>query len=177
MSAARFALSTLIASAALITAAFGNGRLDLLISDTFFDITRGVFVGNHDRLIDLYLYRGMKILMLAIALFLIGPEPTQTVIAALFQHDGHGQCFPAGHASGGFYLFAWAVAIAGFSSSLARFVAVAGLISGLVMGLTRVAQGAHFLSHVLWSAWVSAALTLLLAKLILKSGEHPATSR
>ena len=106
-----------------------------------------------------------------------GPEPTLTVMEALLQLDGHGQCFPAGHASGGFYLFAWAVAVAGFSPTGARVIAAAGLLSGLVMGLTRVAQGAHFLSHVLWSAWVSVALTLILAKLILKSVERPAHTR
>ncbi len=75
---------------------------------------------------------------------------------------GHGRCFPAGHATGGLFLFAWAVALRDSAPLAAKFTAGLGLILGLFMGLTRVTQGAHFLSHVLWSMWVAALIGVLL---------------
>ena len=66
-----------------------------------------------------------------------------------------GHCFPSGHASAGFALFAfyfaglylgrWRLMHAGLWGSIA---------AGMAFGMVRVAQGAHFLSHDLWSALV-----------------------
>jgi len=73
-----------------------------------------------------------------------------------------GHCFPSGHAAGGFsfvalYFAGWALGN--------RKLRLAGLITTLIAGtafsLVRIAQGAHFLSHNLWSAaidWCAAAL-------------------
>lgn len=61
-----------------------------------------------------------------------------------------GQCFPGGHASGGFALLALVPLLAG-RRRLA--VLVFALALGLAMGWGRMMQGAHFLSHNLWSAW------------------------
>jgi membrane-associated PAP2 superfamily phosphatase len=66
-----------------------------------------------------------------------------------------GRCFPGGHASAGFALLAFYFAGQAVGS---RRLALAGLwggtVAGLAFGLARVAQGAHFLSHNLWSGWV-----------------------
>ncbi len=76
---------------------------------------------------------------------------------------GQGRCFPAGHATGGLFLFAWAVALRDRTPFMAKITAGLGLFLGLLMGLTRVTQGAHFLSHVLWSVWVASLIAVLLA--------------
>jgi membrane-associated PAP2 superfamily phosphatase len=66
-----------------------------------------------------------------------------------------GHCFPAGHASTGFCLFAFHFVGRALSKPLlARAGFVLGLMAGLGLGLVRVMQGAHFVSHVLWSGVV-----------------------
>lgn len=73
-----------------------------------------------------------------------------------------GRCFPSGHAAGGFSLLA--LYFAGHVSGhrvLARAGLTAALVTGVVFSVIRIAQGAHFLSHNLWSAaitWSAAAL-------------------
>ncbi|OGA23007.1 MAG: hypothetical protein A3I02_16645 [Betaproteobacteria bacterium RIFCSPLOWO2_02_FULL_67_26] len=66
-----------------------------------------------------------------------------------------GHCFPSGHASTGFCLLAFYFAGLALGS---RRLALAGLwgslAAGMLLGMARVAQGAHFLSHTLWSALV-----------------------
>lgn len=78
-----------------------------------------------------------------------------------------GRCFPGGHAAGGFSLVA--VSFAGMAAGMER-LRVAGLVAAMVAGamfsLVRIAQGAHFLSHNLWSAaivWCAAALVFAVA--------------
>jgi membrane-associated PAP2 superfamily phosphatase len=74
-----------------------------------------------------------------------------------------GHCFPAGHAAGGFSLLALAfgLAAAGRRRPASIMLAVA-LAFGTVAAAVRTLQGAHFLSHSLWSAaidwWVAAAI-------------------
>jgi membrane-associated PAP2 superfamily phosphatase len=66
-----------------------------------------------------------------------------------------GHCFPNGHASGGFSLFAfYFVGFALGHPGLARAGLWGGFAVGMLSGLSRIAQGAHFLSHNLWSALV-----------------------
>lgn len=74
-----------------------------------------------------------------------------------------GQCFPAGHASTGFLWIVWGVALRPAGRVAARLGLVAGLSAGGVLGLARMAQGAHFLSHTLATLWCAWTLTLLLA--------------
>lgn len=73
-----------------------------------------------------------------------------------------GRCFPGGHASGGFSLIALHFAGAAAGHDRLR---IAGLVAALAAGISfsavRMLQGAHFLSHNLWSAavvWLLAAL-------------------
>src|SRR5882672_10963530 len=69
------------------------------------------------------------------------------------QRPGH--CFPSGHASAGFCLLAFYFAgLALGSRRLALCGLWGGLATGMLFGMARVAQGAHFVSHNLWSALV-----------------------
>lgn len=66
-----------------------------------------------------------------------------------------GHCFPGGHASAGYCLLAFY--FAGYALGNRRLAAAGlwgGLTAGTAFGMARVAQGAHFLSHNLWSALV-----------------------
>lgn len=72
---------------------------------------------------------------------------------------GPGHCFPSGHTAGAmaFAPFAWiwgrrAWALLGLSAGLASFA--------------QLVRGAHFLSHVLWAAWICAALGYLLLRVM-----------
>lgn len=66
-----------------------------------------------------------------------------------------GHCFPSGHAAAGFCLFAFYFAgLALGNPRLARAGLWGGLVAGIAFGMVRVAQGAHFISHNLWSALV-----------------------
>ena len=94
--------------------------------------------------------------------------------------SGAGHCFPSGHAAGGFSLIA--LRFAGIAAGNARLRALglaAALIAGTAFSAVRIVQGAHFLSHNLWSAaidWCAAALafTPLLASRHAASMAHAA---
>lgn len=73
-----------------------------------------------------------------------------------------GACLPAAHPLTGFALFGLALALRD-TPRAARAVFAAAWTVGLVAGAVQVARGAHFASHVLWTAWVAWAVTLLLA--------------
>ena len=77
-----------------------------------------------------------------------------------------GHCFPAGHASTGFALLAfYFAAYAKRMRSAARALLAIGIIAGLALGFGRMFQGAHFLSHVLWSGllcWMVMALIYMI---------------
>lgn len=84
-------------------------------------------------------------------------------------HIAPGHCFPAGHASTGFCLFAFhflgrALGI----PLLARAGFALGLAAGLGLGLVRIMQGAHFVSHVLWSGVVCWIVIVVLYGLMLE---------
>jgi membrane-associated PAP2 superfamily phosphatase len=75
---------------------------------------------------------------------------------ALGQRDGGGgHCFPAGHASAGFAFVAAYFGLRSAGSPSARWVLGAALLVGTVLGLSQQVRGAHFMSHTLWTAWLS----------------------
>lgn len=78
------------------------------------------------------------------------------------QRDGGpGHCFPAGHPSAGFAFLAVPAFVLLSSPRLAAWLAAVVLSLGGLLGLTQVARGAHFVSHVLWSAWWCAAVACM----------------
>jgi len=86
-----------------------------------------------------------------------------------------GHCFPAGHASTGFCLLAFYFAGRALARpQLARAGLLVGLAGGLILGAGRILQGAHFLSHVLWSGLVCWTVIVLLFGAIVLSQPRPA---
>lgn len=65
--------------------------------------------------------------------------------------DERGRSFPSGHAAAGFAFVAVWFAFRDQQRRLARAGLAVGLAHGLVNGLCRVLQGAHFPSDILWS--------------------------
>lgn len=62
-----------------------------------------------------------------------------------------GRCWPSGHASTGFSLFALFFALRDRKPRLARIGLGTALVLGTVFSAGRIAQGAHFLSHNIWT--------------------------
>jgi membrane-associated PAP2 superfamily phosphatase len=86
-----------------------------------------------------------------------------------------GHCFPAGHASTGFCLLAFHFAGRAIGNdTVARLGLAAGIAAGLVLGLSRIAQGAHFASHVLWTGLICWTVIAVLFSLTLLRREKPA---
>lgn len=75
------------------------------------------------------------------------------LLSATSSFPGSGQCFPGGHASGGFSLMALFFLFFYRTPSRALFCALGAVILGIVMGYGQVVRGAHFFSHNLWSFW------------------------
>jgi len=92
-----------------------------------------------------------------------GYAPYVGLLGNLPDDIAQGKCFPAGHAAGGLAWIVWAIVLRESKPRLARLILIGSLTLGLLMGLARMAQGAHFLSHTLWSAWWAWALSLALA--------------
>lgn len=67
---------------------------------------------------------------------------------------GPGRCFPSGHASGAFSFVTGWFALRGQSGRAARCWLVGMLMLGLVFGVAQVVRGAHYPSHVGWTAWI-----------------------
>ena len=66
-----------------------------------------------------------------------------------------GHCFPAAHASSGFALMALYFVFRERSSMLAKWGLLLGVAAGLVFGVAQQSRGAHFLSHDVWSAFIT----------------------
>lgn len=78
---------------------------------------------------------------------------------------GPGGCFPSGHASTAFaglaLVFLWRQRRPG----LARRALAAVLLLGVASAATQVLRGAHYPSHVLWTAWICLVVCTLAAVL------------
>jgi membrane-associated PAP2 superfamily phosphatase len=92
-----------------------------------------------------------------------GSVPYAGLFEAHLSQFGTGQCFPAGHAAGGFMWFAWAITLWFIYPKFAKIIFYVAITLGLIMGVSRMMQGAHFFSHVLWTAWFSWLISLVLA--------------
>lgn len=75
--------------------------------------------------------------------------------------DKPGRCWPGGHASAGFSLFAVFFALRDRRPRSARIALAVALTLGTLFSIGRMLQGAHFLSHNLWTLlfdWLICAL-------------------
>lgn len=81
---------------------------------------------------------------------------------------GRGWSFPCGHSSVGFvygiFWFIWRRR----RPRLAAAALAASIALGTLLGICRMAAGAHFLSDVLWSAWLPWLIALLLYYFVLR---------
>ena len=88
-----------------------------------------------------------------------------------------GRCWPSGHASAGFCLFAWYFAALRLQRRrLALYLLAGVIVIGSVLSAGRGAQGAHFVSHYLWSAAVCWFVTRALYEALLRRRAIPALS-
>lgn len=78
--------------------------------------------------------------------------------------DGH--CFPGGHASTGFALMTGYFVYFKSNTKRAYFFLITGLILGFTMGWAQMMRGAHFLSHNLWTAWITWLINFIVYMLI-----------
>lgn len=65
--------------------------------------------------------------------------------------DKPGLCWPGGHAATGFCLFGLFFMLHDRRPRLARLAFVVALVAGSALGFGRMLQGAHFLSHNVWT--------------------------
>ncbi len=101
---------------------------------------------------------------------LIKHESTISCPWDLEQFGGNGtggQCWPSGHASVGFSLFAvcFAARWSGYSSPKITFWLAA--LFGVILTLSQTVRGAHFLSHGLWTGVLIWVFNVPLAALLL----------
>ncbi|GGM04899.1 phosphatase PAP2 family protein [Pseudomonas asuensis] len=82
-------------------------------------------------------------------------------------------CWPGGHASSGFTLFAFYFFLRDRRPRLARLALTTALALGCVFSVGRMMQGAHFLSHNLWTALFDWLICLGFYRLMLY---HPTPS-
>ena len=84
-------------------------------------------------------------------------RPLLSAAAPVPSVDG---CFPAAHPLSGYAWLAAGLALYPLVPRLARWWWSAALALGTLFGAVQVARGAHFPSHVLWSAWLAWAVAI-----------------
>lgn len=83
-------------------------------------------------------------------------------------------CFPAGHATGGYVVFAWFFAARDAVWPHAHWLWLAAISAGLFLGVVQQVRGAHFLSHDVATATLCWAVCDTLAVLTLPRRERRA---
>jgi membrane-associated PAP2 superfamily phosphatase len=94
-----------------------------------------------------------------------GTEPFRHLFEPLRAPMGAEGCLPAAHPVSGFAWMALAPALYPRRRAWARTSWWSALTLGLGLGFVQMLRGAHFLSHVLWSAWVVWTLQVALLTL------------
>jgi len=97
-----------------------------------------------------------------------GQQPYIRLLDPVPEGARRGHCWPGGHSSGGFGLMTLYFVFRRRKPRVARVCLAAGLAYGLLLGMGRVVQGAHFVSHIFWAALVCWAVILALYELLLR---------
>lgn len=90
---------------------------------------------------------------------------------------GKGHSFPCGHASAGFMVAVMYFYLRHRNKSAANKVLIAGVSYGALMGFGRMAQGAHFLSDVIWAGGIVILTASLADDFLFKTGEYNYSQR
>ena len=77
---------------------------------------------------------------------------------------GGGHCFPSGHAVAAFAFFGLYFLWRAQRPVLARWILGAVCVAGLLFGGAQLLRGAHYVSHTLWTAWLSWAMCVVAAR-------------
>jgi membrane-associated PAP2 superfamily phosphatase len=187
----------LAAAALLILAVFHFGGVDRALASHFYDAAAGRFQLKDTWLLAVAGHTGLKWTMLGLWVLCLAWGSTLrrgalymaaiALVVSLLKHYSPvscpwdlveyggrepqaGGCLPAAHPLTGFALFGLYLALRQDRSPAARITLAAAWAIGIAAGAVQVARGAHFASHVLWTAWVAWAVTLLLAA----GGRRPA---
>ncbi|VXD01696.1 Phosphoesterase [Pseudomonas sp. 8Z] len=96
-----------------------------------------------------------------------GQEQFTPLLAERAPTANPGRCWPGGHASAGFSLIALFFVLRDRKPRAARIALVCALGLGAVFSLGRMAQGAHFLSHNLWTLLIDWVICLATYRLVL----------
>ena len=190
----RFALELafLGIAAAAVWLVFEHAGLDRWLTALVYDSTARRFPLQHSQALEIVLHDWLKWAMAAFwliclawrslrrgAFFMALAVATILLLRAWSAHPcpwdlpqygagaiaGSGHCSPAAHPLAGFALFGLYFALRSERPGAARAALAAAWIIGLGAGAIQVVRGAHFASHVLWTAWVAWAVTLAAARL------------
>lgn len=85
---------------------------------------------------------------------------------------GRGYSFPCGHCSMGFIFCSIYFVIRNKRKFLANITLWFGLAYGVIIGLTRISQGAHFLSDVIWSGGITIIVSEIAYYLLFESEKN-----
>lgn len=91
-----------------------------------------------------------------------GTEPYVGLFAQLPAGVAPGHCMPGGHASSAFWMISFAILLLPYRLKYAVFALAALLTLGIAVGWLQQLRGAHFLTHTLWSAWISLLVVFLI---------------
>lgn len=87
---------------------------------------------------------------------------------------GPGHCFPSGHAVAALAFYVPALAWHRHDPGARRLAVFGVTVAGLLFGAVQMMRGAHYLSHVLWSAWLCLAIaTVALAAMTAIGVDRP----
>lgn len=102
-----------------------------------------------------------------------GAETFTPLLSARAPTANPGRCWPGGHASAGFSLLALFFALRDRRPRSARIALVVALSLGAVLSLGRMMQGAHFLSHNVWTLLFDWLIGVLCYRWILYKAPQP----
>ncbi len=95
-----------------------------------------------------------------------GSAPYHPLLGAAVAGSGVGGCFPAAHPLAGYAWLAVGFALYPIARHRTRQAWALAFALGTLFGAVQIARGAHFLSHVLWSAWIVWAVNVALLSAI-----------